>query len=299
MHIAFHARRIGCEPRLKHHVAVVEIEVHRGEVDAGRLVNVDVEPVGRFELQRGLHTRRRESGLRRVGGDGSRHLTPDFAHLRDDGLILLRVVVTGNPVGRVIARHGKLRVLLLHHKVVERLLLGKLVAQSHAVVVDTKTDKDVAVGGRLAERDGQFVVVIADGRCLAPHGFPSLVKRSGLGVFNGEAPHEVGLVHSLGGVLGLGQFQSETRRLDHRPVLVAHLVGGHTVCESEFHGHIAVGRHHRLGGGRQRQHDRHDFKKQFLHDHYLNLNKLKRISVVAGQMPARFTLFTKPWQQTW
>ena len=42
---------IGCEPRLKYHVLVVEIEVHARIVDQRSLVDVDVESVGCLHLE--------------------------------------------------------------------------------------------------------------------------------------------------------------------------------------------------------------------------------------------------------
>ena len=45
---------------------IVEVEVHRGVVDAGGLVDVDVEAVVGLHLQRRLHTRGREDGDRGV-----------------------------------------------------------------------------------------------------------------------------------------------------------------------------------------------------------------------------------------
>ena len=45
----------------------------------------------------------------------------------------------------MIACHGKLCVLLLYHKIVERLLLRELIAKSHTVVVNTETDGDVTL----------------------------------------------------------------------------------------------------------------------------------------------------------
>ena len=56
LHISFHAGGIRGEPRLKHHVLVIEVEMHRGVVDAGSLVDVDVESVVGLHLQRRLHT---------------------------------------------------------------------------------------------------------------------------------------------------------------------------------------------------------------------------------------------------
>ena len=73
------------------------------------------------------------------------HFRTYLAHLRYYGLILLRVVVARNPIGCMVARHCKLGVLFLHYDIVELGLLRKLIAQSHAVVVDTETNADVTL----------------------------------------------------------------------------------------------------------------------------------------------------------
>ena len=51
LYISLHTRSVWREPRLEHHVLVVEIEVHCGEVDAGGFMQIDVESVVGLELQ--------------------------------------------------------------------------------------------------------------------------------------------------------------------------------------------------------------------------------------------------------
>ena len=50
LHTSLEAGGIGSEPRLKHHVLVVEVEVHGGIVDTGSLMDVDVEAVAALHL---------------------------------------------------------------------------------------------------------------------------------------------------------------------------------------------------------------------------------------------------------
>ena len=45
LHIAFHTGGIGSEPRLENHVLVIEVEMHGGIVDAGSLMDVDIQSV--------------------------------------------------------------------------------------------------------------------------------------------------------------------------------------------------------------------------------------------------------------
>ena len=61
---AFVAGGIGTQPCTERHRGVVEVKVHGREIEGGRLVDVDVEPVIGFHLQRRLHARFRESGPR-------------------------------------------------------------------------------------------------------------------------------------------------------------------------------------------------------------------------------------------
>ena len=105
--------------------------------------------------------------------------------------------------------------LVLDEEVVEFLLLWELIAQAHSVVVDAEADGDMPLGGILQQVDGQFVVMVADGGRLAPHGFPGLVEGAGLRVGHREAIHQVGLIIALVGMLVLGQFQSEPAGTHH------------------------------------------------------------------------------------
>ena len=231
--------------------------MHRGVVDAGGLVDVDVKAVVGLQLQRGLHAGRREGGLRGVAGNSRSHPLTDARETRNLGLILLGVVVAGNPVGRMVAGHGKLRVLLLDDEVVEVVLLGELVAQAHAVVVDAEADDDVAVAGLLKEVDRHLVVVVADGRGLAPYGLPGLIKGGLRAALLSEAVHQAGLIKALAGMFLLGQLKAEMGGLDYRFLLVAHLIGRHAVAGQREADHdIAVGRLHCLRTGHQRHEQR-------------------------------------------
>ena len=182
--------------------------MHGGIVYTGCLVDVDVESVIGLQLQGRLHTGLRKDSYRRVVPVYRfLKLCADAAQACLLRFLLLRVVVAGQPPRRVVACHGKLGVLLLDDKVVEHILLRKFVAQTHAVVVDTEADDDVARSGGLVEGHLQLVVVVAYGGGLAPYRGPCLVKRRGLRARHLESVHQIRLV-GLARILGLGQFQS-------------------------------------------------------------------------------------------
>ena len=114
--------------------------------------------------------------MRGIAVDSSLHALANTGEWGDLCLIFLCVVVTRNPVGCVVARHGKLRVLFLNDEIVEIRLLWEFIAQSHAVVVDTESEDDVSVGSLLIKVHSHLVVVVADRRRFSPYGFPRLVE---------------------------------------------------------------------------------------------------------------------------
>ena len=209
LHKSFQTCRIRREPRLEGHCFVVEVEVHSSIISTCRLVDVDVETVGRLHLQGGLYARFREHVYRGVAPvHGIMKARTNLRELRLLCLLLLRVIVAGKPPGCVVASHGKLRMLLFDDKIVQFGLLRELIAESHAVVIDTETDDDVASAGRLAEVYLQLVVVVADGSRLAPYRLPCLVESSRPGAGLLKTVHEAGFPHALAGMPVLGQFKS-------------------------------------------------------------------------------------------
>ena len=217
--------------------------MHRGIVDAGSLVNIDVESVVGLHLERRLHTGFREHCHRRVSPvDRIVETTAYLGESRLLRLLLLRVVVAGKPPCLVVARHGKLGFLLLDDEIIEFALLGELIAQPHAVVIDTEADDHVTrvhvestsaftrpgchLTGfpLLAERDGQLVVVVADSCGFSPHRGPRLVECRLGSVGNPEVAHQVVLVLAVRGMFSLGQLEPEMTRTNHRLALVGHFI---------------------------------------------------------------------------
>ena len=156
--------------------------MHGREVDQRRLVEIDVESVVGFQLQGGLHAGGRKGRLREIVGDRPAHVSADLREARAGVVILLGVVVAGDPPGGMVPRHGELRALVGDDEVDQIGLYGEFVAESEPVVEEPEADGHPAVALRLAERDAEFVVVVADRGLLAPDGLPRLVERGGLRV---------------------------------------------------------------------------------------------------------------------
>ena len=247
---------------------LVQIEVHAGVVDQRSLVEVDPQTVVRVHLQRGLHTRRREYGLREVVLHGAFEQRPYFRQARARVVVLLRVVVARYPPCRVVARHRELRKLVHYDEVYEVTLLGKLVAESEAVVEEAETHHHVAVVLRLMKPYRHLVIAVAYLRLLAPYGLPRLVERRSLDARHFEAVVERSLgvdrVRAAGKIraelvaCAAFEFESQTARSDDRLLFVGqHVVRCTLAVERECHRQIAVGRVQllRLHACRQEQAD--------------------------------------------
>ena len=147
----------------------------------------------------------------------------------------------------MVAGHCELGVLFFYEKVVQVFLLRELISEADAVVVDPEAQRDIPVCRSLIEVYGKLVVVVAYGGSLSPHWCPRLVEGRCLGVFHGEAVHQVGFLELLACVLVLGQLQSEARGLHHILAFVGHAVGRHAaVGQLEVQFDLSVGRLHGL-----------------------------------------------------
>ena len=262
LQVALVAAAVGREPRLEGARPLVVVEVHGGVVDAGRLVQVDVEPVVGLQLEGRLHAGGAGGCLRGVGRDGGWQFAAYFRQARLGVGILLRVVVARNPPGPVVAGHGELGVLLADDEVGQVALVGELVAQGQTVVEEAEADENVAVVLRLVQAYGHLVVVVANLALLAPYGLPRFVERSLVHGPDREARHEVGLlVDGRGfGVLGVVegflasglfplQFQTQTAGADDCPSVEFQPVRRPPFAvQCKVHRQPSVGRLQRLGG---------------------------------------------------
>ena len=133
-------------------MGIQKIEVHGRIVEGGGLVDVEIETVVGLHLDSRLHARFRERGPRPAAVLMA-HIpqTADLRQFRLRVVVLLRVVVAGNPPRGVVAGHRELGQFLLDPEAdqrivdVSRVQLGgqqvrKFVAEAQAVVVETEAD---------------------------------------------------------------------------------------------------------------------------------------------------------------
>ena len=188
------------------HRLVIQIEVDSWEVNECCFVEVDVDPLIALEHQRRLYARLREGGLGAVLREG---LVEEPTDLRETAVlvvVLLSVVVTGDPVRLVVARHSELGELALDDVEVTILAAGELIAEAEPVIEETEADSYGVAIALLLERDEQFVVVVADRLDLAPDRLPSLIEGRLLRVRDLEALVE--------GLLRIGHLQTEMTGTD-------------------------------------------------------------------------------------
>ncbi len=76
----------------------------------------------------------------------------------------------------MVACHRKLRMLLLDHEINQILLLRKLIAETHSVVVDPETDIHQTVSCSLLHLHKHLVVMVTYVAGLSPHRLPGLIE---------------------------------------------------------------------------------------------------------------------------
>ena len=190
----FHALRIRGKEGGEGHGPVVQLQVGGGIVQHLGLVDVYIQsPVG-LHLKCRLDT---HFGCHGLGGvvrarKGVFGAYPAKFALRV--IVLLGVVVSGQPPGGVVPRHGKFRELIGHLEIREGVLHGEFVAEAQTVVVQAETDVHVHAVFP-AQLHQQLVVVVADLRLFAPYGLPGLVKGRCLRPFQLESLLQVPSVH--------------------------------------------------------------------------------------------------------
>ena len=200
------ALRVRGKLYMEDHILVIQIEVNRREVNEGSLVEVDVHTLIRLEHQRRLYARLREGGLGAVLREGLVEEPTDLGETAVLVVVLLSVVVTGDPVRLVVARHSELGELALDDVEVTTLAAGELIAEAEPVIEETEADSYGIAVTLLLERDEQFVVVVADRLDLAPDRLPGLIEGRLLRVRD--------LKSLVEGLLRIGHLQTEMTGTD-------------------------------------------------------------------------------------
>lgn len=156
----------------------------------------------------------------------------------------------------MVAGHGELGLLFADDEISESVGERKFITKPEAVVIKPEPDDHAVAAGGLAERDGHFIVTVADFGPLAPYGSPGLVEVAAIdaGLFEPVAKRHrsVGFLfadfspeYDFGAFAA--QVEPQTAGQDYRAPLVIEGVNGFALTgQFELHAEIAVGRKERL-----------------------------------------------------
>ena len=153
--------------------------MHTRVVDQSGLVDVDIQTAVSLHLKGGLHTGGTEKGLRAVVAHIVGEVLLDFGQTADFVLILLGIVVARYPPGGAVLCHREFSEFLLDCKINKFLVCREFVSEAKAVLEEAETDIELAAAALLGKFHKEFVVVVADGRLLAPYRLPGFVEAVG------------------------------------------------------------------------------------------------------------------------
>ena len=151
--------------------------------------------------------------------------------------ILLGIVITRNPPGGMIARHGKFSTLFLDGKVVEIAFLRELIAQSYSIVINTEADVHITVCRILLQLYQHIIIMIADRLVLSPNRSPGLIESGSLLIDDTKIRKQI-----LAILAALGELITQTARLDDGLALIGHTIGRHSAIQGEVHLDLSVRR---------------------------------------------------------
>ena len=172
--MSFGAINIGGEMGSENMI-LFQIEMHAGVVEECRLMDIHPKTIICFEQHRCLHSGGRERSGREIGFvrillNGT-YLTQFRARI----FILLRIIISGDPICRNISGHSELRLLFLYDEVIEVLLLREDIAESQTVIIETELDLDIAVFSGLGKGNEHLMIAIVDASFLAPDRLPPTI----------------------------------------------------------------------------------------------------------------------------
>ena len=235
-----HPFGIRSQPDPEHERPVIQVQIGRRKVHHRRFMQVHIQTVRRFHLKRSLHTGR---GKALLGGVAQAHFLGDAPDFRQPGLriiVFLRIIVSADPPGRVVARHGKFRQLLPNLEVCQRIFLREFVTETESVVVQAETDAHDG-SSLLGESHQQLIVVVPDFGFLAPDRLPGLILRVKRRIHQGE---------SAGKVFLPDQVESQPGREHYGSAVPLEGIFRHAPDHGEFQRQAAVGTVERQGFGR-------------------------------------------------
>ena len=240
---------------------VVIGEVHGGIVDAGSLMQINVDTLVGTQLQGRLHGGGSGRCLGRIGGNSLFHPPAYLTQAACLPFIFLCVIVSGYPPGSVVGSHAEFGLLLLYNKVYKVLALGKLIAESQSIVEHAETHHQTSLAAGLVQPHGHLVVMIADFRLFAPHGLPGLVERGMVHARHLESRTEIRHV----GILS-PQQESQMAVGHHCRPLEGEVVGGAALgIQAEFGFQHPIGRSEGLCRNCAGSHGQKDCKQVLFH----------------------------------
>ena len=148
--------------------------------------------------------------------------------------ILLGIVITRNPPGGMIARHGKFSTFFLDGKVVEIAFLRELIAQSYSIVINTEADVHITVCRILLQLYQHIIIMIADRLILSPNRSPGLIESGSFLIDDTKIRKQI--------LAALGELITQTARLDDGLALIGHTIGRHCAIQGEVHLDLSVRR---------------------------------------------------------
>ena len=154
----------------------VDVKMHARIIPEGGLVDIDIQPLGCLHLEGGLDSRVREEGLGTVAADSAAETAANFAQMALRVLILLGIIVSGNPPCKSILSHCELGQLLLDDKIGKRLGIRELIPESETVVKEAETYVHLPPRFALGKEDQQFVVMVTYMGFLSQYRLPGLVE---------------------------------------------------------------------------------------------------------------------------
>ena len=167
---------IRCYPRYKRIVFRIVIQVHGAVIDQCRLMKTYIKSALCLKQQWRLDTCLRKWSLRSIRGNGRFHILLYFRHFGNCIIILLRIIVAGNPICHRISLYRKLRFFLLNGKINEVVLSRKFVSKTQTIIKYSEPNNHHAPGCRMIKKYSHFIVVIADFILFTPDWLPDFIK---------------------------------------------------------------------------------------------------------------------------